>query len=263
MGLLEELRAKSSAAGHPEAAAATARPQPDEAFRKALRPRFKALFSYLQELIQHLNRLTDGSRVSFDLPGNLTTPPLPLRHFAVTTDASDRMSEIRLRCEAVAERPFFIPAPTEKDAVDLAVELRRLGLVFAKRTPPKVGPKVVCLYEISPKVPILFIFKLDAERQGIHLTLRNYHVLGIRKEFFTGEEINEAWLDGVGRLVVHESDRLLLHTQSEVERRQIRHRLDSAKQEEQEEQLSEEEEAILRRKPRSAWEILFRGGKTR
>ncbi|MBU0499104.1 MAG: hypothetical protein KJ558_01575 [Gammaproteobacteria bacterium] len=262
MGLLDDLKMKAEQARSQEPAPDTDGPPQDPVGLRQLRARLKALFCYLQELVQHLRVVPLETSVSFSLPGNISTPRMPLQNFTLTADASDRMSEIRFRCEAVAERPIFIPARTEKEAVEIGDGLKTFGLVFAKRTAARSGHRALCIYEVSPRFPINYVFRLDPVREGMHLLLRNHGELGIRKEFFSLEELDEDWMEAVGALVIHKDAGLLDRTHSHAERDRIRSRLSSVRSEEIGEQLDEIEEVIERRKPRSAWELLFRSGKT-
>lgn len=261
MGLLDDLKAKAEQVRSQEPSAETDGPPQDPAGLRQLRARLKALFCYLQELVQHLKVIPLETGISYSLPGNSLSPRMPLKNFSVTADASDRMSEIRCRCEAVAERPIFIPARTESEMAEIGDGIKKYGLIFAKRTAARSGHKALCIYEISPKFPINFVFRLDPERDGIHLILRNYGELGIRREFFRLDELDEEWLEEVGALVIHKDARLLDRTRSNAERDRIRSRLSNVRSEEIDEQFDEIEEAIERRKPRSAWELLFRSGK--
>jgi len=260
MGLLDELKAKADQVLSQEPVeGADGQPQEADELRR-LRSRLKALFCYLQEMTKHLKVVPLDVSVAYSLPGDFTTPKMPLRNFAVTADASDRMSEIRLRCDAVAERPAFIPASNEKMAAEIAEGLKKYGLTYAKRTSARSGHKAACIYEVGPRIPINYVFRIDAEKEGLHLILRNYGELGIRKDFFVLAELTDDWLENVGALVIHKDTRLLDHAPPDAERERIRNRLTNARMEEIDEQIAEAE-AVRRRKPRSAWEILFRSGK--
>ena len=255
MGLLDDLKAEREKIQSQREAEQTEVQRKKEVYRQLIRPQIKALFNFLQEVVQHLNYIEPNVTVDYLLPGNMQTGDLKQKNYVITTDSSDKMMEISLRCDAVTERPFMIPAETDQAAATFSEQLRQYGLIFAKRSAAGSGIKCASLLEITPSVPIHFNFKVDTDKEGVLLTLKNYAVLGVQKEFMKAEEFGDQWLEDIGQLILRKGDQLIHSKLSDEERLKIKEHLISEGNPHQEQKQAMD--VTAKQRARSAWEMLF------
>jgi len=255
MGLLDDLKEErekeESQLQPPEEASDLERKE--EIYQAYIRPEFKALFGYLQDLTEQLNHIHQEVLVEYRLPRNIRTGKLMQKNYEVTVDASDQMHEIQIRWEAVANNPFMIPAETDQAADRIKEKLRQFGLISTKRDPKNSGYVCAAIVEVTPRVPVSIDFVVDKEKLGAWLVAKNYVDLGVVREFTDADDFGEEWHEEIGELILRKSNKLISSLLSEEEKEKLRKKLYSEHASHQEDLSSYQDKDTKK----SLWKRLF------
>ena len=229
MGVLDDLKAEREKEQIKIQQEASEAERTEEIYRAYLRPEFKALFRYLQEMADHLNHIETEIKVEYRLPGNIGTGKLRQQNYEVTVDSSDQMQAIQFRCEAVSKHPFIIPAESDQAAAIIMEKLRQFGLPHAKRDPKRSGYICAAIVEVTPKIPISFEFVVDKEKLGAWLIVKNYIDFEVVREFTDADNFGEQWHEEIGELILRKNNKLISPKLSDKDREKIKQQLDSDK----------------------------------
>ncbi len=217
MGLLDDLRNEAERQRVLDQTQQAQEQQNDEVYRKQIRPRLKELFSFLQELCEHLNYIKKEIPIQYNFPCCDKTFSLHQAEYQVTTDSSDNMTSFRLRCNAVAPHPLILPALNEKEAFTWRDEVRQHGLNVTIRSNKHRHYNASHLVEILPRIPIVFDFRADISSQSVQLRIKNYQELGETRSVFSPADLTTEWMEDIGLLILREKDCITVHEWTEEE----------------------------------------------
>lgn len=201
MGFLEELKQEAEAARTEKPGAA------DEAteriFQRMLRPRMKALYAYLQQVVQHLNRVELDAKVSYAVEGCGTLSDLRPGNFKlVAEDRRDlRRFTLRYTCSRGGNIQF------SKATREASERQREYLWTHGLRFTSKVAADGKGVFVLQPCVPIAFEFEADVERVAIRLRHRNLRTLGSSIHYYSPESINEEFMDELARCIAQRPNR--------------------------------------------------------
>lgn len=222
MGLLDELRAQSELQRAKEEDVQESKDQQELLFKKQVRPRFRALYNYLLELVEHLNYLKADIKVSYNLPGSKESHELHQRDYSITVDSSDNLTQFIIRCKVVGARPIHVRLDDGQSPEKFINHLRQFSLIGVLRTMGARSAHAGNLIEITQEIPISLTFQMDTEMAAITISTMNFPALGKIKKTFPADEINEQWMEDVGDMLVRKKDIITTLPISEKERQRIK-----------------------------------------
>lgn len=222
MGLLDELRSEAQVLRATQLEEQSESERIKQIYLKRIRPRLRALYHYLKELVEHLNYLERAIPVSYQLPGTDNRFELLQKDYVITADSGDNMSNIKLRFNAVANRPLYIPLASETEADKSVFSLRQHDLIGVKRH--NIGRQAQATYivEVSPRIPISLEFASDPGSTSLVLKTRNFEKLGEVRKIFSSTDLTDQWLEDIGDLITRKRNVVTRQELSEEERARLK-----------------------------------------
>ncbi|MCU7830257.1 MAG: hypothetical protein KZQ85_14430 [Candidatus Thiodiazotropha sp. (ex Myrtea sp. 'scaly one' KF741663)] len=229
----------------------------DADYRKRVRPAMLAILHYLSELTDQLKLVDPDVRQDYTLPGFGLVKGLHQDGYVVNADSTENTKTIRLRfsCKDEREREFSVKPKSEADETRDFLESQTMRYAEWPIRDPQQG--VIGLnFQLTVKVDINFIFKVDMEQGAITLLVSNFHDFKVEKSVVQPERIDDAWLDNLGNyllrrrrnlyeLEIDDSDKAAIRQQLEAAKLQREAELEAAIQREREEQEEAQRNSLL------------------
>jgi hypothetical protein len=157
------------------------------------------------------------------------------------------MTEIAFRffCQAEGNAPIEL---TEKDRFNSMKEfLYRNRLAYQTHAYKDERHNVIGgQITVEKTVPVIFKFEADIKDSCIVLWIRNFTSLGVQKFILFPRQINDEFLEGLGRFVMREVDSLTRLELPDEQRLMIRAQIETERQA-REEEIRQAEQARLKR----------------
>jgi hypothetical protein len=246
MGVLDELKQKSAEQQARETARREEQTRRETFYRDELKPRLEQLFGFLHEFGEQLNYVRPDVRASYRLPEDFRLDALSQGDYNLNCDSRDNMTEIAFRLFCKDEGKLLIEL-TEKDRFNSMKEfLHRNRLTyrtheFKDERHNVIGGQIT----LERKVPVIFKFDADIENSCIVLWIRNFASLGLQKFILFPNQINDEFLDGLGRFIMRETDSFVRLELPEEQRLRIQANIERERQA-KEEEIRKAEAARLR-----------------
>lgn len=226
MGLLDDLRQQADSIRDSEASK-KAQQERLEAWSKAeVRPKLTQIYSYLNELIGHLEVVQPETAVAYPLKGYGTLENLTQANYKLTTDSRDDVSRVTLAFTCIGKGDVSFNVEGKPQVGRLREFLNSCKMPFTSREYRDDRHNLVsALFKVEAKVPVLFNFELADNKTTINLTIRNFEGLGTHLYRLQPEMINEQLLDQMGRYLLRADNHFIRLDITEEDREKLRQRL--------------------------------------
>lgn len=248
MGVLDDLRKQADGVKEQQLAEQQRREALDEAYRERILPRLEAAYTYLSELVQHLNVVRPDVRAGYELAGFGRLDGLRQGDYAVRADSRQNMREVALELLCRGDGPVEFEV-RGKDNIERQVEqLRATGLAWTERqTRDDSHDLTHCRFIVQTAVPASFTFRADIEASAIDLLLRNFEHFGTRRIQLLPDQVSEQFLDGLGLFLLREDSAFFTQDISSQAREELQARISNEHAErEQELRLAEQRQRAER-----------------
>lgn len=227
MSLLEDLKKEAEAKKEKELEAQRRQEQALEEFRTEVRPRLAQVFTYLSELVEHLNFVHPDIQVSYAIKNYANLENLRQSGYTVHADNQGDLKSISLSCECTGDRKVGFEVTSEALMTRETDYLREVGLTFARREHRGERRNITgASFKIEPKVPVVIRFDLADDMRGIVLTVSNLDVLETRRYRLPYQKIDRAFLEELGKAVLRQPNAFLRLDISPDDRQKLRQQLD-------------------------------------
>ncbi|UCE88599.1 MAG: hypothetical protein JSW10_09690 [Pseudomonadota bacterium] len=248
MGVLDDLRQQADGLKEQQLVEQEQREALEAFYRERILPQLEAAYTYLSELVQHLNVVQPDVRAAYDLTGFGRLGDLRQRDYAVRADSRQNMREVMLEfvCEGQGPVEFDVRG---KENIERQVDyLRSTGLAYTQRqTRDDSHDLTDCRFIVQTTVPASFTFRADIEKSAIELALRNFEHFGTRRVQLLPDQISDRFFDGVGLYLLREDSAFFTHDISSKAREELQARIKTEQtQRERELTLAEERERAER-----------------
>ena len=133
MGYLDELRKQAETRQAEEQVEQELREQREAFYRVEILPRLESCYSYLSQMVEHLNYVKPDIRVSYQLKGYGPLTDLNQGDYEVKVDSRRNMQQILLRYSCRGEEPVEFSVHGKK-AINRYIDyLRGTGMAFQHR----------------------------------------------------------------------------------------------------------------------------------
>ncbi len=255
MGILNELKQQADELRSAEAEQAARLKQQEAYYHSQLRPAMGRALTYLDELIKHINLVQPERTVEYPLaPNRQQLISLRQSLYRLVIDSSDTPRQVDIRVTANFDPQPVFELSSPKSIVHYAEHLDKYGLRYHRQDMLNNQHQVErCSFTLEGPLQLAVRLQTDAENQCIHITLKNFGQAGIKRHQFRPEKIDDALLDRLGRLLLHDVDSLTVPQQMPDEvRERIRKQLATEKQREADELAQAEAEAQREREAAEA-----------
>ncbi len=222
MGVLDDLKAKRDAQER-ELAEKEARRRKHQAFyEQHINPRLKKLYTYLNELADHLNYLKPDNRFSYPFPSIGDIDEFRQGNYRLSVDSSDRMQHLNLRFHCTRD-PYSIAMPPGTSADKLLDFLKERHIDHqARRTRASAVSHWHLDIAFDCIVHAGIEFRANLETLTIDMDVINFPSWGRREKRYKPHEVDSRFHDELGRFLLREENRLLTLSISDEERERIR-----------------------------------------
>ena len=236
MGLLDDLKKQSAEQKAKEQSERELKEQQFAFFKEEMQPKLEVIYSYLQELSEHLNYIEREITVSYSLGSNVTFADLRQKDYVLKINSRENISEIALRFHCRGESAMNIKAENESQFNQLKELFFQNRLDYqARETRDERRNVLGGDITVQQSIPVLFQFDADIENGCIVLKVRNFECLGVRKILLFPRQIDEAFLDNLGRYLLREVDTFMQLSMEEEHRNRLRESVEQEKLSKQQE----------------------------
>ncbi|WP_041522082.1 hypothetical protein [Gilvimarinus agarilyticus] len=258
MGILDELKQQAHSLRAAEADEAARLAEQEAYYAEVLRPAMLNVLAYLDELVKHINYVQPERPLSYPLaPDRETQVALAQGQFKLLIDSSDSPRQIDVRVSAKLSQPALYVIGDLASIRHYSEHLDSYGLAYHRQDSLNSAHKVdKATFTLEGPLHHAVRIQADAEQQCIEILLRNFGRPGVQRHRFTPDKLNDALLDRLGRLLLHDIDSLPVPNDvSEETRQQLRQTLAKKKQQEAESspEAPELEAAKVRDRLKQSW----------
>lgn len=245
MGLLDDLKKQAADQKARELSEQEQREQRFAFYKEQIQPKLANVYSYLHEFTEQVNYVTPEIRMSYELPEKRVLADLSQKKYAVKIDSSENTRSVMLRFFCEDDGELLVQEHEKRKFEKFQDFLFEHTLRYQSR-PYKDDKRDVIGGEISieKRVPILFQFDADVENSCILLWIVNFETLGKRKITLLPEQIDESFLDELGRFVLRQIDSFMALDLADAQRDRIREQVEQDKAEKEQEMLIREQERL-------------------
>ncbi len=226
MGILDELREQADERRGEEQERAERESERSAYYQNELRPRMRAIYAYLFELVQHVNYLRPVVCVDYQFEGLGSLDGFCQGPYQLTTEGGGNLKRVSLSCEAVRDKTFELETSSRQELERMKNYFWRNRLPFQANA-TGAGRGVRFIFE--GRVPVVCAFEVDFAAGAIVLTMRNVDRLGMDRFSFKPEQVDDVLLDRFARFVLRRDDGLIALEMSEEDRDRLRRMLHEQK----------------------------------
>lgn len=173
-----------------------------------INPRLKQTFSYFNTLISDLNFLNEPVNCRFSFPGTGKVAEFLQGEYRIAADNSDRLTEITISFNYQRDSEFKFPIEDKLQAEQIRDYLHRHKVRFRHQLRHVAGEQPGVLFILTGQIPGHIRLYVDPESVDIILETLNLPELGMWRKSLRAHEINEAFLEALGRLLLHQENHL-------------------------------------------------------
>ena len=226
MGLLDELKQQAELKRAELARAEAEQEARHAAYRENILPRMRRLFSYLSELAEHLNYVDAPVSVSYPIKTYDTLRDLRQRDYKVRADSMEGMKRIdfSFECAADGHVQFEVENKLYIERLEEYLTSARLNYVCNKFKDSRHNV-TSARFRIDNHVPVSLVFEVDVDKGMIRTEIRNHSGLHVDRFTVDPADIDDDFLEELGKFILRQESRLFRLEISEEERQRIRERL--------------------------------------
>ncbi|BFM19174.1 hypothetical protein [Gilvimarinus japonicus] len=266
MGILDDLKQQADGLRAAEADKAAQLAQQEAYYQATLRPAMLKVLSYLDELVKHINYVQPQRTLYYPLaPDRDTTVALSQGPYKLLIDSSDTPRQVDIRVAAKLTQPTLYVLDNLAAIQHYAEHLDAYALPYHRQDALNNLHRVdKATFTLEGPLQHAIRIQADTEQQCIEILLRNFGRAGVKRHRFTPNKIDEALLDRLGRVLLHDIESLPVPTEvSEETRQQLRQKLATTRQQENntEHEQHEREAAKVRDRLKQSWATKMQNAK--
>jgi len=230
MGLLDDLRKQSTDLKKSRADDAAQQAELLAFYKANIHPAMATIYTHINELVEHLNYVKPEINVPYTLTASGIKKNLKQHSYKITTDSSELMQQIILIFYCTDEEPIEFDAENKKNVEKHIEFLQRHKLQYTSQQYKDDNHEVsYANFKLDSKVKITILIEGDIQNSCIHLKFNNFQDLGLLKRDIKAEQVNEDFLDDIGKYLIRESFNFMKLDLSSKERQRLQQKLQQEK----------------------------------
>jgi len=226
MGLLDDLRKQSTDLKKSRADDAAQQAELQAFYKANIHPAMTAIYTHINELVEHLNYVKPEINVPYTLTASGIKKNLKQHSYKITTDSSELMKQIILIFYCTDEEPIEFAAENKKNVEKHIEFLQRHKLQYTSQQYKDDNHEVsYANFKLDSKVKITILIEGDIQNSCIHLKFNNFQDLGLLKRDIKAEQVNEDFLDDMGKYLIRESFNFMKLDLSSKDRQKIQQKI--------------------------------------
>jgi hypothetical protein len=223
MGLLDDLKNQADGLRTREQQSEGSSGEKAEYYDKEIHPRMMEVYSFLNEMVKNLNFIKPETIAHYPiLPGGMKQP-FRQGDYTVTVDSNKQIKDIKLTCKAELDKPVSLQVKGEDNARKQSEVLASYRILSERKDFKDKNYKLTHSdFIIKGPVNITVQFIGDVETSSMQLLLNNFEGPGVVKRNLEAKNINQDFLDKLGRYILREDNKLFSLDISEKDKQAIR-----------------------------------------
>jgi len=204
MSFLDDLKKEAAAARARQGAARDDVDEREEVFLNILRPRMRALYTYLRELVEQLPVLPAPTGLAYEVRGFGRLGDLTQGEYELKSDDPENLRKFTFQFVCRGDgKPLEMQQPDKRSYEEQREYLWRCNMRFTSKL--SAGERGTIHLERA--VPVSLEFEADAEASAIRLRIRNLERLGTISHTFAPRSVDEELMDELARMVLRKRNR--------------------------------------------------------
>lgn len=231
-------------------------------YQEKLHPKMLQLYSYLNELAEHLNYIKTETNASYPITPDGSLLSFKQKDYKVTIDSANEVKEINLRFDCELAEPLYFELENSERIERYTDVLHSYRIEFDRNDNKDGNYQLISsTFKVMGPIPVNIILQGDVANSSIHLLLRNFEKPGSTKHTFKERHITEKFLDDFGKFILRQNPELLKLDIEDNHKEKIRQNIQADLKQRQQE-LEEAERLLALEKEheteKKSWKNLFK-----
>lgn len=226
MSLLEELRQEADHRRQEERVQLRDVERKEKFYREHTLPRMIKVYNYLDELIKAIVYLNREIYASYKVDGVGDIDDLLQIDYKVTTDSTHNMKRVAVSFRCFKKEIIEFNVKGEKAVEQQISYLLSHKLDFEQKRKRTLNASVTeSRFKLKSSIPVTIALEVSIEKAELYLKIYNFDGLGLNQRTIKTEDVDDKFLDKLGRYVLREDDTFLRQELSRDELTRIRKNL--------------------------------------
>jgi ribosomal protein S10 len=223
MGLLDDLKNQAETLRAQEEQGGDRSGDKAQYYEKEIHPRMKELYGFLNEMVENLNFIKPETIVNYPIYPGGEKQAFRQGNYKLVIDSPQLIKDIKLTCKAELDKPVKLRVKGEENVKKL-FDILASYKIQAKRKDFNDKSYKLTHSDISIEGPLNISIQFIAEEDSsyIQLLLGNFEGPGVIKRNIDIKNINQDFLDKLGRYILREDTKLFALDISEKDKQAIR-----------------------------------------
>ena len=223
MGLLDDLKNQAETLRAKEQQGEAGSGDKSQFYDKEIHPRMKEIYGFLKEMTENLNFIKPETIVQYPIYPGGEKQAFRQGKYNLIIDSPQLIKDIKLTCKAELDKPVKLRVKGE-DNVNKLMELLASYKIQNKRKDYNDKSYKLTHSDIAIEGPLNISIQFIASDDSsyIQLFLANFEGPGVIKRNIEAKNINQDFLDKLGRYILREDNKLFALDISEKDKQAIR-----------------------------------------
>jgi len=223
MGLLDDLKNQAETLRAKEQQGEDRSGDKTQFYQEEIHPRMKEIYDFLNEMVENLNFIKPETIVNYPIYPGGEKQSFRQGKYNLVIDSPQQIRDIKLTCKAELDKPVKLRVRGEENVKKL-FEILASYKIQAKRKDFSDKSYNLTHSDISIEGPLNISIQLSGSDDSsyIQLLLTNFEGPGVIKRNMDVKNINQDFLDKLGRYILREDTKLFALDISEKDKQAIR-----------------------------------------
>ena len=210
MGILDDLKNQSEVQRASEEQEKQRQADLLKYYQESLHPKMLQLYTFLNELIEHLNYIKTETNVLYPVNPDGSMQAFQQADYKVTIDSANEVKEINLVFYCSLNEPLIFEVENI-DRIQRFTDVLHSYRIEFDRTDNKDSnyELISTKFKVVGPIPVNLILQGDIATSSIHLILNNFEKAGFNKHTFKDRHITEKFIDDFGRFILRQNPEFL------------------------------------------------------
>ena len=226
MGILDDLKNQSDIQKAGEKSEAQRQADLLKFYQENLHPKMVQLYTFLNELTEHLNYIKTETEVSYPVQADGSMQKFKQADYKVTIDSAKEVKEINLRFNCTLDEPLIFELENSERILRYTDLLHSYRIEFDRTDNKDSNYELISAkFKVIGPVPVNIILQGDIETSSIHLILNNFEKSGVSKHTYKERHITEEFIDDFGKFILRQNPMFLKLDIEDEHKDQIRQKI--------------------------------------
>lgn len=227
MSLLDELKKQAEEKQRLKVRQAREEERQETGRLESLAPLFDQVESWLKTFTDSLNLIDESQVVDYEIPKLGVMEGLNQGHYSVQRGQHPVLAPVHLMFSLYNDQPSNFEIENETQAEHIIQELKSAGLaIHSVRKVKKPNGRHHVILTLQGNIPVRLDFMPDEHLESVTLRIRNFESPGVIVHNVKPEQINDDFLESMGRYLLRETKGFLRDSVSLEIRQQLREKLE-------------------------------------